>query len=351
MRGVGQIWSHVALVAMVAALVGCASAPPAGAAIPATTDAVVTATSAPPPSAPTSTIAPSPTSPPVPPAPTATPVAALPRATPAATASPSPAGSEAARPLTAPLPRQVRYGGLELSVTSGEIGSRGPDGVTASDRAFAYLGVTVTNVTTTTTTINPGWAKLTLGDDKPYPAASTAGLSIPASSSVKSNIVFPVPLAATWDKASLVIDQPQSEPAVLPLFGPVPLPAYPIKLTVTGEAVTPPMTYRLTSGSIDLDYGLDRVTRGKRFVILSLTVLHDASPESQLVSDTSFRLLVDGQVISPSAFPVQWVAKNGTLSGDVVFVVAPTSTKADLQVGKIDPGPLAKIPVDLSPIK
>jgi hypothetical protein len=236
-------------------------------------------------------------------------------------------------------------------VTSGQISPLSPEGLPSSSSEFAQLSVTVTNLTKTTTPIYPGLAKLALGNGKQYVNSSLAVQSVPGSASVASSFVFPVPLGSTWDGSNLIVDQVPFEPAVLPLTGPIPSTIYPINLPSEGVATVSPLTYHLTGGTVDVNYGTQRVAAGKRFVILNLTVQHDGSSESQLVSDTSFRLLLNGQSLVPESAPIQWLPKNGSLSGDVVFVVPPTGAAAQLQVGKYITGPLAKISLDLSPIK
>ena len=66
-----------------------------------------------------------------------------------------------------------------------------------------------------------------------------------------------------------------------------------------------------------------------------------------VVSADLFRLLVDGVPLAPTRSPVEAVAFQASLEGEVVFVMPGTATNVILQVGNIAIE-TAKVPVDLS---
>jgi hypothetical protein len=277
---------------------------------------------------------------------TAVPALATPGLVPTSTAIPA-----LNRPLEGPLPRPVRYGGLQFSVVKGAITNQSPDGQLDPSHAYAYLDLTVQNPQGASSLIAPGLARLQLADGKAYADGSQASVAVPAQASAELQAVFPVPVDATWADAQLVLGRPEKEPAVLPLTGPVPTSPYPLQLAATGEATAKSYTYKLTGATVDLDDKLQRVDQGKRFLRLTLQVARNGDSNDwggKTVMAENFRLLVDGQPLAPLDAPNELINLNSSVPAEVVFVVPATASHVDLQVNEDgDSGTAKTIPVNL----
>ncbi|HEV7214922.1 MAG TPA: hypothetical protein VGP33_07320 [Chloroflexota bacterium] len=275
-------------------------------------------------------------------------VASLAAAAQAPTPTPVPLMS---RPLEGILPRQVQYANMQFQVTTATITNQDPSGQTVADRAFAYLSVTVVNSGLEAQAIGQNLLKLSLSDNQRYQEESGATLSLARDTTGTLKLTYQVPPNATWDRASLVLDRPEKEPALLPLYGPVPTPPFPIKLAAAGEAKAAPLTYKVTAATLDLDYNGQRADKGRRFLILSLVFVADPPSKDNwttgcaALTDSCFRLLVDGLPSAPLKAPLQLISRGSSSNGQVVFQLPATSNQVDLQVGDAGSGTTATIPL------
>lgn len=246
------------------------------------------------------------------------------------------------RPLTTSLPRAVTYGGLEFTLTQAVIDNQdksGDETVYRTDQAFARLKLTARNTTRKTTYADFTLFKLRLADGKDYPNQNySITMPDPAAAS-EIPLVFEVPTDAQWDGAKLVLSSGEAEPAEIPLTGKMPKAAFPaqLKLPAQTEIAAPEqgLTYKLLSAALDLDNETKRVEAGKRYLKLDMRLINTGNKYGIAIGPGLFRLTVDGVPFAPEDAPIEAVALNASLEGEVVFVVPAAATSAELQLGEV----------------
>jgi hypothetical protein len=264
------------------------------------------------------------------------------------------------RPLSATLPRQATYAGIVYTLTKGEIDNQDlsySTPVNRNDRAFARLFFKLQNNSRDAFYMDTNLFKLHLKDGNDY--ALDPGVVLdndfrapaPQSASTTS-LIFPVPGDADWTGAILTIGAPGSEPASLPLSGGMPAPAFPAQLQLSGDlqASAQGMGYQVQSATLDLDHGIQRVDRGKRYLKLEMQVTNSGSKYGANISQDNFRLIVDGTASEPVDAPIEVIDYQTTLKGEIVFEIPAETTSATLQVGEVTSGQpeFGRIQLDLS---
>jgi len=249
------------------------------------------------------------------------------------------------RPLEASLPREARYAGVTFRVQKGLITNRIPSSDaqklrTSSKEAYATLQVSLQNPQVDRTQISDS-LRLQLGDGRVSSPPDGSQIEMDGQSSRDAAFRFTVPFNATWKGANLLLGAPNREPAELPLDGDAPTPAQPVTLNVSGEArvtssSTEDATYRLLSGTLDLDSHGKRADAGKRFLSLKVRVTNNSTFGGGLgMGDDNFRILADGTAIAPDNFINEVQSAQTDKEYEVVFMIPATMTQADLQVGPL----------------
>ena len=130
--------------------------------------------------------------------------------------------------------------------------------------------------------------------------------------------------------------------------GPAPTWRYPADLAITHERQIGPIVYRVDSAR--LEHFADAVPplQPER-LLLSFTVhiRNVAAQSGYAVSGDDFRLLADGVPLAPMKSPIEVLAFQSSLAGDVLFLIPGTTTNAMLQLGNLDRD-TARVPIDLS---
>jgi DNA-directed RNA polymerase subunit RPC12/RpoP len=244
------------------------------------------------------------------------------------------------RPLETSLPREVRYAGLTVQVRKGTITNRIPDSDssslrTSANEAYATLDVALHNPLTTDPVLLEDAVRLQLADGRISPARDSL-VQLQPQSNDQGTFLFTVPFDATWKGAKLVLAGKNREPAVLPLEGPVPAPAYPVQLASGAEVRVADVSYRILSAILDLDSHGERAEQGRRFLTLQMRVTNHSTFSGGLgVSEEHFRLLVDGLAIAPSRYPIELLAATSYKDCEIVFNIPAATAQADLQVGVV----------------
>ena len=136
---------------------------------------------------------------------------------------------------------------------------------------------------------------------------------------------------------------------MLPLDGVVPSSAYPITLKEPGQATVEQVVYRVTSVSLDLDWNGARADAGKRFLICSLHFTNNSTFAGGVaILPNDFRLLVDGEALTPRDAPIELLHATSSMDGQVAFVIPADFGKLELQVGEVG-HTTARIPLALKP--
>ncbi len=274
------------------------------------------------------------------------------------------------RPLEGALPGQVRYANLQFTVTKAIINNQVPSSPInqgqkyQSDQAYAYIDLSVHNpLSTKNLSISQNLIKLQLEDEKLYyeitpPMNTTAGEGnkwrdvIGPQVTKEIRLIFPIPIHATWKGAKLVLSQPGKEPTMLPFDGLTSLAQYPVSLPVKGEATVKDTLYKILALSLDLDNQGERVEEGKLFLKLALQVTYKGKSAGGIFVDAdNFRLLLQSTSLTPVEAFGELITRGGTKEGEVVFSIPASTTRVELQVGEIEQGKTAKIPLNLKPAK
>jgi hypothetical protein len=196
---------------------------------------------------------------------------------------------------------------------------------------------------------------LTRGEHFLVNADTEARLEVGPGEGVQSTLVFEVDGPVDLASASLIIDAPGEEPAVLPLSGEAPALPYPREGTASGR-----------SGAIDDDNGTDKVVveartaraaldhaevrapRGMMLVIVGVRFTAPAGEGDAVVRDHFFRLRVGNDVVGPArdlretARPGEWVDL------EIPFPVPVGATHMTLSIGQ-DGAEDATFPVSVPP--
>ena len=109
------------------------------------------------------------------------------------------------------------------------------------------------------------------------------------------------------------------------------------------------LTYKLLSATLDLDNETQRVAAGKRYLKIAMRLINTGNKYGIAVGPSLFRLTVDGVPLAPETAPIEAVALNASLEGNVVFVVPAAATSAELQLGEVtnDSTQFVKVTLDL----
>ena len=274
------------------------------------------------------------------------------------------------RPLEGTLPGQVRYANLQFTVTKAIINNQVPLSPLnqgqkyQSDQAYAYIDLSVHNpLSAKNLSIPQNLVKLQLEDEKLYyevnpPMNPTAGEGnkwrdvIGPHVTKEIRLIFPVPFNATWKGAKLILSQPGKEPTTLPFDGLTSLIQYPVSLPVKGEATVKDTLYKILALSLDLDNQGERVEEGRLFLKLTLQVTYKGKSAGGIFIDAdNFRLLLPSTPLTPMESFRELITRGSTKEGEVVFSIPVSTTRAELQVGEIEQGKTAKIPLNLKPAK
>lgn len=259
------------------------------------------------------------------------------------------------RALEGTLPRQTTYAGLQFNVTGATISNQVPHPFGDSpeysrDQAYAYLDVTVSNPTFDSIYVDSGLAQLRLSDRVYKEDGGWADIA-DAQSTKEARWVFAVPFDSTWTRAELILAQPGKEPAKLPLEGSVPAPEYPIRLSPGGQATAQEVTYQILSAVLDLDAVGNRADVGKRFLKLQMRFTNNSPFAGGFaLAPNDFRLIVDGSPLAPIEAPIEVLAAQSVLEGEVIFDTPASASEVALQVGEVGRGDMALIPIDLPPL-
>lgn len=270
------------------------------------------------------------------------------------------------RPLEGTLPRQVPYASLQFTVTKAIIHNQAPPNLVnqerkyPSDQAYAYIDLSVHNpLSTKDLPIPRDLIKLQLGDEKPYdeigyPLNPIAGEGnkwrdvIGPQATREIQLIFPVPMNATWKGTKLILSQPGKESAMLPFDEPTSSAQYPISLPIKGEATVKDTLYKILALSLDLDNQGERIEEGKLFLKLTLQVTYRGKSIGGIFVDAdNFHLLLNGTSLTPVESFHGLITRGGTREGEVVFTIPASTTRAELQVGELQQGKTARIPINL----
>jgi hypothetical protein len=281
--------------------------------------------------------------------------------------------------------RSVVFANIEFTVTAVRLSNQdlrsyasGGEPVIDAESFHAYLDVTAVNRMTATQTqgLGAGAFKSLLDGGEVDAADQMSFLSdvtgiIRPNVGVESFLAFPVPEDADLAGAVLVIGSPPDRLASLPLTGPVPEPAFPLAVEVTGsaqgEGPTNPgtVTFTLLGAALSEDVPHERATSptghradaGELFLVLHVRAEKEAGRGPDLLNRDAFRLLVDDVPRAPWDVAATAGGSQGTptLQGGaavdawVAFLVPVDAADLVLRVGRQadDPG---EIPFDLLPL-
>ncbi len=141
--------------------------------------------------------------------------------------------------------------------------------------------------------------------------------SIEPQSAKEVQLVFPLPITATWKDAQLIMSEPGKEPSILPLGGPIPPLKHLIKLSFGGQAQVEQVTYRIVAATLDLDSDGERADQGKYFLTLTTRVTNGSNaPGGMALIPNDFRLIVNGLFQEPIKAPIEVLGPNSTKEGE-----------------------------------
>lgn len=255
------------------------------------------------------------------------------------------------RVLSTTPPRSFKYADLQFTVTKGVISNKDTAG-SNPDVAALDLTLSVTNPTKDYVGVNTGLMQLKLGNGAVYKKRFDTGIQ--ARDTNEYTLSFEVPLTTTWQGAQLSLDESDTEPATVVLEGAAPAPQYPLKLAAGAEATvkSPPLTYKLKDGLVDLDGMGKRAAKDKRYLVLSVVVSNKEQVGNVFVGSENFRIIVNGtpmsaEKLSPAAKAVDPLSEQ---EFQMAFLVPASATTAELQVGEASKD-TASIPLDLKGAK
>jgi hypothetical protein len=258
------------------------------------------------------------------------------------------------RALAVAPERVMTYAGLRLAVTKAVISNRTPDEVlpAGSPPALADVTLSITNASKDAVRVENARWELKLADGTKYHQPFSDVVN--SRDTHERRISFPVPLAAQWTGATLLLDEKDKEPATLALDGAVTPSAYPLQLPIGATATTkgPAMTYTILAANEDLDAPGERAPLGKRCLHLSVRVT-DNEPESpdQFLPEF-FRFNVDG-----APYVAEHMSENGVIASHssqeltMSLLVPASALIGELEVGKPSIQQTAKIPLGLKAAK
>jgi hypothetical protein len=242
--------------------------------------------------------------------------------------------------VEAPLPRSIHYAGLEWIVQEGiidntQISLFGDSDERTDDYRVARISMMVKNPLSGYADLDSDLVKLKIGEQI-YKRDETSLLELPGGNDqAESRLIFRLPVDATWEGAQLLFSQPHKVPAMLPLDGEMPAPAYPMELSLDGDATVDDVTYTILSEMWDLDLHDMRAEQGQRFLKLQVRVQNNSMGGGGMaLTEDYFRLVVDGAPIAPVDAPIELVRPGSAYDAVVVFSVPETLTSAELMVGE-----------------
>jgi hypothetical protein len=258
----------------------------------------------------------------------------------------APANNGVTLPLQDPLPRSVKFAGVEYIVTSGVIDNLTATGKTSTSNAYAHIHLTIRNPAPAL----PTKPDITLGygdgkEAKVLPASlsdSVTGFEQPEPNSEQEVVLtFGLPPNTTWESTRLLFNVRGLQPAELALTGDIPAPKYPLQVTMANPTVTADeVEYGVEQVTVDYDNNSRRAKAGEVFVIVRAKVTNlSSSAASVPLGNDFFRVIADGQIYEPAPFHT---VKSAVLkSGDsqtvtMAFALPETTTKASIQFGNTD---------------
>jgi hypothetical protein len=243
-------------------------------------------------------------------------------------------------PIKAPLPRSIHYAGLEWIVQKAMIDNTrislfGDSDKRTDDYRVARISMMVKNPLSGYADLDSDLVKLKLGEQI-YEHDETGMLELPrGNAQAESRLIFRLPVDATWEGAQLMFSEPNKVPAMIPLDGEMPAPAYPMKLMLDGDATVDDVTYTMMSGMLDLDLHDMRAEQGQRFLKLQVRVQNNSMGGGGMaLTGDYFRLMVDGAPRAPVDAPIELVKPGSAYDAVVVFSVPETLASAELMVGE-----------------
>jgi hypothetical protein len=243
-------------------------------------------------------------------------------------------------PIEAPLPRSIHYASLqwivqEAMIDNTRISLFGASDERTDDYRVARISMMVKNPLSGYADLDSDLVKLKIGEQI-YERDETSMLELPGGNDqAESRLIFRLPVDATWEGAQLMFSEPNKVPAMLPLDGEMPAPAYPMELSLGGDATVDDVTYTMMSGMIDLDLHDMRAEQGQRFLKLQVRVQNNSRGGGGMaLTEDYFRLMVDGAPRAPVDAPIELVKPGSAYDAVVVFSVPETLTSAELMVGE-----------------
>lgn len=270
--------------------------------------------------------------------------------------TPKPAVESAATASNAPFERALAlapervmtYAGLRLAVTKAVISNRTPDEVlpAGSPPALADVTFSITNASKDPVRVEGARWELKLADGTKYhqPFSDAVG----SRDTHERRISFPVPLAAQWTGATLLLDEKGKEPATLALDGAVTPSAYPMQLTIGGKATTkgPAMTYTILAANEDLDSAGERAPLGKRCLHLSVRVTDNEPDTADQFLPEFFRFNIDGApYVAEHMSDNNVIATHSSQELTMSLLVPAGAVIGELEVGKPAIQQTVKIPL------
>jgi hypothetical protein len=262
--------------------------------------------------------------------------------------------------LEAPLPRKIVYRGLRFTVSKGTLSDLPPSGErpdAGAGLAYCYLDLSIHNELDSTIfhTIDSNLLKMELGDGTPATQVSEWSVELKPKGTERATLVYSVPAHASWKGAKLLAAEAEKEPAILSLDGPVATSPYSVSLPVPAhpEATVAPLTYKVLSAALDVEFERQRSARDCRFLILTMRVVYDGPQLTQsFFGDQHFHLLVDGAPEKPVNNIAQNLTPKSATQFTVAFSVPATLGAAELQLDAVqgENAKPAKIPISLAAI-
>ena len=265
----------------------------------------------------------------------------------------TPTPKPVSHPLNAALPRSLRYAGVTLTVNKADMTNEDPQASDGSrfrsDSLFAVLAVKLDNTVGEREVALPyGVPRLELADGNQYEEDGSLNFDVAGAASKQGRMIFRVPPASNWQGAKLVVREAGKEPAVLPLDGAPPHAVGPVDLKLATEKNAGALAYRVLSATLDTAHDGRQVDAGKRFLRFNIRVVNNGKEAGGVtVTDSNFRLLLDGDSLAPDDYPIVAVPPQSKVDGHVDFTVPADAKTATLQVGELN-GPKAQIPVRLA---
>ncbi len=265
--------------------------------------------------------------------------------------TPASAGTPVVLKPTIQLPLSVHYADAKITLTDAEITDQMPDFTLINQPSPLYAVLTFQLVNPNSYSVRFNNAVLSLKLKTSDPINKNIDQYLNAQDSEKLTEVFNLPNGATWDGASLSLAEEGKEPALMSLDGPTAPTGFPVEIKAGQQASvnTPSLTYKVKSGTVDLDGRGVRADKGNEY----LTLVVDATCTgiaSCYVGPESFRV-IEGDTpqaalyLDPAAIAV---GKDTTQSITLNFQIPANSQQVTFQVGESSKDTV-KITLDLSP--